>query len=411
MKFKGLLLVLWFVCGQAVLAQDQSVTLSGSAPYTTSITIQGLPPGCVAMVGSDPSTIVVTGCPLPVSVVASCPLASIQVGQSVQCNAVVTGATNSNVTWTSSNSAIAAVSATGLVTGKSAGAAVNIIATSLQDTTKFSTYALAVMATPVATTITQDATLPVPISAGTVTIQPTQDPPVQGAGSNKLVFYTAKQNYQFSVNVITAGAYTLSARLGTDAAVTSGSLTVHWEMPAGVIVSDPMVLSGTNQWATVPSTKAVNFIAGQNALRLVVDTLPVGGPGFLHWFQLIPAGGSVPVAHSVKLTWAPGAVSPAANCPATDPPCPASPNCFGAATNYKIYRSQTAGSYTTALYVVPATTTTYTDTSVTAGQTYYYRVTGYSASACTPESGPSNEIKAVIPATMKAKKKSKPAKP
>ena len=59
-----------------------------------------------------------------------------------------------------------------------------------------------------------------------------------------------------------------------------------------------------------------------------------------------------------------------------------------------VYRSQTSGGPYTQLFCSGSPTTSYTDTQVISGQTYYYVVT---AVAGTQESAFSNETKAVIP--------------
>lgn len=83
--------------------------------------------------------------------------------------------------------------------------------------------------------------------------------------------------------------------------------------------------------------------------------------------------GSV-ISHAVDLTWV------------------ASPS--PGVTGYNVYRSLTTGGPYSLLNSSLVTGTTYTDTAVQSGQTYYYVVKAKSA---TEESGPSNEATAVIP--------------
>lgn len=80
------------------------------------------------------------------------------------------------------------------------------------------------------------------------------------------------------------------------------------------------------------------------------------------------------VAHSVDLTWV---ASPSAG-----------------VLGYNVYRSSTTGGPYSLLNSSLVTGTTYTDSAVQSGQTYYYVVRAKSASE---ESGPSNEATAVIP--------------
>lgn len=70
----------------------------------------------------------------PVVVTVAPQTATINVGQTVNAQAAVTNATNTAVTWSSSNTAVATVSTAGVITGVAAGTAV-ITATSAQDPT------------------------------------------------------------------------------------------------------------------------------------------------------------------------------------------------------------------------------------------------------------------------------------
>jgi len=75
--------------------------------------------------------------------------------------------------------------------------------------------------------------------------------------------------------------------------------------------------------------------------------------------------------HTVKLTWVGSA----------------------GASSYNVYRSQTSGSYQRPL-ITGWTSTSYTDATVSAGQTYFYAVTAVNAFG---ESAKSSEVKAVVP--------------
>jgi fibronectin type 3 domain-containing protein len=84
------------------------------------------------------------------------------------------------------------------------------------------------------------------------------------------------------------------------------------------------------------------------------------------------------MAHSASLSW---------TAPTTGDP----------ATSYVISRATVqAGPFTT---VGTSTTTTYVDSTVTAGTTYYYEVEAVNSAG---ESGPSNEVTAVIPVSLPA---------
>ena len=88
--------------------------------------------------------------------------------------------------------------------------------------------------------------------------------------------------------------------------------------------------------------------------------------------------------HSVVLTWVQGVIPTGATCP--------SGTGSTAVTGNNIYRGSAAGAETLLTSVGPVLT--YTDTTVTAGSTYFYQVTAIN---CGGESGKSNEISGTIP--------------
>jgi hypothetical protein len=89
---------------------------------------------------------------------------------------------------------------------------------------------------------------------------------------------------------------------------------------------------------------------------------------------LAGSGAAAPAAYSASLSWSPET----------------------AATNgYNVYGGTTSGGPYTKLTSSPVVPTSYTDTSVTAGSTYYFVVTAIGAGNV--ESGYSNEVSAVVP--------------
>ena len=84
-------------------------------------------------------------------------------------------------------------------------------------------------------------------------------------------------------------------------------------------------------------------------------------------------------SHSVTLTWT-GSTSPGV-------------------TSYNVYRASTSGGPYGQIASVTAPATTYTDTNVSAGETYYYVVTAVASSS---ESGYSNEASAIVPSGSSA---------
>jgi hypothetical protein len=84
--------------------------------------------------------------------------------------------------------------------------------------------------------------------------------------------------------------------------------------------------------------------------------------------------GAAPASHSVALNWTPGS---------------------SAAVAFNLYRGSTSGGPYTKMNSSTLSTTAYTDTSVSAGQTYYYVATDLSSAG--EESAYSNQVTAAIP--------------
>jgi predicted phage tail protein len=92
-------------------------------------------------------------------------------------------------------------------------------------------------------------------------------------------------------------------------------------------------------------------------------------------------------SHSVILTWVQGVVPTGATCP--------SGSGSTAVTGNNVYRATTPGGEgSTAYATLTSPVATYTDSSVTAGTTYYYEVTAVN---CSGESSKSTEASALIP--------------
>jgi len=89
----------------------------------------------------------------------------------------------------------------------------------------------------------------------------------------------------------------------------------------------------------------------------------------------LTGSGTPPPAHSVNLSWNPST---------------------SGAVGYNVYRGNTSGGPYTEINPMLDPSTSYTDSTVLGGQTYYYVSTAVDASGV--ESGFSNQVKATIPA-------------
>ncbi len=112
--------VTWLSDNPAVATVSATGLVTGKTPGSANITVTTIDGGFTDMTSVTVSTVNVTG------VTVSPTTASIAVNATTQIVATVTplDASNKNVVWTSSNNAVATVSATGLVTGKAIGNAV-----------------------------------------------------------------------------------------------------------------------------------------------------------------------------------------------------------------------------------------------------------------------------------------------
>jgi hypothetical protein len=131
---------------------------------------------------------------------------------------------------------------------------------------------------------------------------------------------------------------------------------------------------------------AVNILDVQSAVNMALGntscTATIAGPGVCNIIVVqrvtnTVLGGPCVVDHYVTLNWT---ASTSSN-----------------VTGYNIYRATVSGGPYTKLTATPVSATTYTDTAVQAGQTYYYVATAVDSSS--NESTYSNEAQAVIPSS------------
>jgi hypothetical protein len=300
-------------------------TVSTSGLYTAPLAVPTGGSATVSAISAADSTKIasaaVTVQPL-VSVGLSPTLATVQVSQTQQFTATVSGTTNTAVTWgvngiAGGNSTVGTVSTNGLYTAPSvvpSGGSVTVTATSAADTTK-------------------SAGATVTVIAPTLTI-------TTSSLSN------GETGVAYSATLAATGGaspYTWSATSGT--------------LPAGVTLGTAGALSGT------PTTSGAYTFGIQ-----VVDSIGVTAS---QSYNLTIS----PTTHSVSLNWTASASS----------------NLIG----YKVYRATQSGGPYAQYTSSPIIDTTYTDSAVQTGQTYFYVVTAVDNN--NNESPYSNEAQAVVP--------------
>jgi hypothetical protein len=236
-------------------------------------------------------------------------------------------------------------------------------------------------------------TLPTTLNAGqSVTFTAKFAPTATGAVSGNLAVISDASNS--TLNIGMTGTGTAPGQL------TVAPLTLNFgTVTVGVGLPLPGTLTATGASVTVSSgsSNSGEFVlsgialpktiaAGQSATFTVTFTPNASGAasGTLTFLsnasnsptvETLTGTGQAPQPHSVDLSWT----------------ASQSPGVVG----YNIYRGTVSGGPYSKVNSTPNTDTTYTDTTVTAGQTYFY--VAKSVDSNDVESGPSNEVRVVIP--------------
>ena len=227
------------------------------------------------------------------SVALNVQTATLAVGGTQQLIPTVSpsNASNQAVTWTSSNSSVASVNASGLITGVAAGTAT--ITVSTNDQSKTATCAVTVSGG-------SSINIPSKIEAENYNSQSgTQNEPTTDVGGGQDVGYLGVGSYMnYNVNVSTAGSFKVDLRI---ASPNNGS---QLQIKSGSTVLTTMTLPNTGgwqNWQTV-TTPSFNLPAGAQTLQVYVSV-----SGFnINWLQFNSAG-SVPA----KLSGTPFGTAPA----------------------------------------------------------------------------------------------------
>jgi hypothetical protein len=236
-------------------------------------------------------------------------------------------------------------------------------------------------------------TLPTTLTAGqSVTFTATFAPTTGGAVSGNLAILSDASNATLNIPLsgtgiapgqlaVTPGTLAFGNVLVNSSLSLNGSLTASGAsviISSGSSDSSEFVLSGINFPKTIAAGQSASFTvtftpntSGAASATLTFLSNAANSPTV----EALTGNGQAPQPHSVDLTWN----------------ASLSPGVVG----YNIYRRTPTGSYGSAINGPPNADTSYTDTTVTAGKTYFYVAKAVDGNGV--ESGPSNEIQTAIP--------------
>ena len=411
----------WLVNG--VAGGNSSVgTISSTGLYTAPSSVPTSPVTVTAQsaansTSSANATVTIVPVPTPVSLSISPGSASVRVGSSQQFTATLSGTTYSAVNWlvngvAGGNSSVGTISLTGLYTAPSS------VPTSPVTVTAQSTANSASLANATVTILPAPTPVSVVISPGsaslqvarsqqfTATVSGTTNSAVNWlaagiAGGNSSVgtisaggMYTAPSSVPTSPVTVTAQS---AANPPSSANATVTILPAPTPVSVSISPGSASVQVGSSQQFTAAVTgttnTAVNWlvggIAGGNSTVGTISsaglyTAPSSAPtntvtvtAQSAFASTSSASATVTITaavHSVVLSWTAST---------------------SAVSGYNIYRGTTSGGPYARLDSSLDSTTTYTDSSVQAGSTYYYVTTAVDSSGV--ESTNSNEVSATIP--------------
>ncbi len=184
-----------------------------------------------------------------------------------------------------------------------------------------------------------------------------------------------------------------SLSFGTVTVGNSSSQTVTVTASVASVTISQANVSGDGFRVTAPTLPAT-LTAGQSAL-LAVEFTPSGAGSFTGSVSLVSSAGNSPPAIAVD------GVGADAELPPTPPPPPLlsialswDASTSGDVVGYYVYRGTRSGGPYARLMNIPIPTTTYNDSTVTPGTTYYYVVTAVDGQRV--ESIYSNQAKATL---------------
>ncbi len=393
-------------------------TADNGAQFTVVVT------NSVSSVTSNAATLTVNPAPVAPSITTQPSSVTITAGQTATFSVTATGTAPLSYQWSQNGTAISGATSSSYTTPaettSASGTQFTVVVSNSVGNVTSSAATLTVNPAPVAPSITAQP------SSVTITAGQTATFSVTATG-------TAPLSYQWSQNgTAISGATSSSYTTPTETTSASGTqFTVTVSNSAGSATSNAATLTvnAPPPGALTPSTTSLNFnnvtvgnnsslgmtLTNSGSTNITVSNVTISGAGFtasgVSNGQIITPAQVV----TVNVTFAPAATggvtgsvtvtSNASNSPVsislsgTGVPAHSATLNWTASTStvtgYDVYRGSVSGGPYTLLTPSPITGTQYVDSSVTAGQTYYYVVTAVASGNV--QSVDSNQVSATIP--------------
>jgi hypothetical protein len=330
------------------------------------------------------SAVVTVSQPIQVSISVSPTTTSLQTGGQQQFSAAVSGTTNTAVTWKASGGT---VTNGGLYTAPSLAGTYTVTATSAADSSKSASAVV---------TVSQPIQVSISVSPTTTSLQTggqQQFSAYVSGTSNTAVTWSASGGTVTTNGLYgapsAAGTYTVTAVSAADSTKSASAIvSVSAPQPISVSISPTTVampqkwqqqfsaaVSGSSNtgvtWAVVKGTGTISQ-SGLYTAPQAAETDVVTATSQADNTKSASATITVAAPHKVTLTWAASSTS---------------------GVSYNVYRGTTSGG-PYALLASGVASTSYTDTNVQSGTTYYYVTTAVDSAG---QSVYSNEVQVVIP--------------
>jgi len=343
-SLSGLSLPLALTAGQSTsFTVLFSPTASGAASGSISITSNGSNPNLsIPLSGTGATAGVLAANP------TSLPFGSVQVGNSTSLSETLTNTGASAVTLSQANLTGAAFSVSGLT--------LPLTLTANQSVTFTATFtpASAGAATGSLSVVSNASNSPLNIA-------------LSGTGTSAGTLAVSPTTLSFGSVVVGSSSPLSGSLTASGASVTVSSASIN---------SSEFVLSGISLPATIPAGQSASFTvtftptaSGTASASLSFSSNASNSPAV----QSLTGTGTAATQHTVDLSWTASAD----------------------AVGYNLYRGQVSGGPYTTINTALDGTTSYIDSTVVSGQTYYYVATAVNSES--QESGYSNQATAVIP--------------